>query len=367
MIRKYVLPLLAILGVVFAVWTVKKGAQAVPPAQPVAQPSVAPFAHNVAGAGIVEALSENIAIGAVVPGVVDGLYVQVGDDVKAGAPLFKVEDRDLQSELIKAEAALLAAKARLSKMQAFPRPEEIPPVQAKVTADEQSLADAKNQLELMQRVMKTDPRAVSMDDFDRRRFAVTVAEARLSQSKAELALLVAGSWKQDIDVSQADVATAQATIDALKVERDRRVVRAPINGRILQLKVRLGEYAQAGVLSQPLILMGNVDELCVRVDVDENDAWRINRAGGRAEATVRGNRDLKTSLKFVRIEPFVIPKKSLTGESTERVDTRVLQVIYSFPKDALPVYVGQQMDVFIESADGTAPAASTPVGTAPAK
>jgi HlyD family secretion protein len=84
------------------------------------------------------------------------------------------------------------------------------------------------------------------------------------------------------------------------------------------------------------------------VDIDENDAWRV-RQDAPAVATVRGNRDLKTNLRFVRIEPYVVPKKSLTGESTERVDTRVLQVLYSFDKGALPVYVGQQMDVFIEA------------------
>ena len=66
-----------------------------------------------------------------------------------------------------------------------------------------------------------------------------------------------------------------------------------------------------------------------------------------AVAFVRGNRDLKTDLKFLRVEPYVVPKRSLTGESTERVDTRVLQVLYSFNREALPVYVGQQMDVFV--------------------
>ena len=60
--------------------------------------------------------------------------------------------------------------------------------------------------------------------------------------------------------------------------------------------------------------------------------------------------DLKTPLTFVRFEPFVLPKKSLTGDSTERVDTRVLQVIYRVENDALRLFVGQQMDVFIEAA-----------------
>jgi hypothetical protein len=71
--------------------------------------------------------------------------------------------------------------------------------------------------------------------------------------------------------------------------------------------------------------------------------------GAKAIATVRGNADLRTPVTFVRFEPFVLPKKSLTGESTERVDTRVLQVIYRVENEALPLFVGQQMDVFIEA------------------
>jgi hypothetical protein len=86
----------------------------------------------------------------------------------------------------------------------------------------------------------------------------------------------------------------------------------------------------------------------VRVDIDENDAWRIAH-GAKARANARGNPDLAVSLTFERIEPLVVPKRSLTGDATERVDTRVLQVIFSFERGEKPLYVGQQMDVIIEA------------------
>jgi hypothetical protein len=125
-------------------------------------------------------------------------------------------------------------------------------------------------------------------------------------------------------------------------------VRAPIDGEVLQVKIHVGEYAPAGVTATPLILLGRLKPLNIRVDVDEHEAWRVNPSA-KAIATVRGNADLKTPVSFVRFEPFVLPKKSLTGDSTERVDTRVLQVIYRVENDALPLFVGQQMDVFIEA------------------
>ena len=94
------------------------------------------------------------------------------------------------------------------------------------------------------------------------------------------------------------------------------------------------------------MVLGNVEPLHVRVDIDEHEAWRV-RPEAPAVAFVRGNRDLQTPVQFVRFEPYVVPKKSLTGDSTERVDTRVLQVLYRFNRGDLPVYVGQQMDVCI--------------------
>ena len=121
-----------------------------------------------------------------------------------------------------------------------------------------------------------------------------------------------------------------------------------MSGQILQVNIRLGEFAQAGVLGTPLMVLGSVEPLHVRVDIDEHEAWRV-RPEAPAVAFVRGNRDLQTSVQFVRFEPYVVPKKSLTGDTTERVDTRVLQVLYRFNRGDLPVYVGQQMDVCIEA------------------
>ena len=310
MFTKYVLPMLAVSGLVFAVVVVRAGNRPVPTSQPVAQPAAAPFAAYIAGAGIVEARSENIAVGAPVSGVVTGVLVKVGDTVKAGQPLFKIDDRDLQAELMTRAAGVETARAAIAVAEA-------------------SLADARNQFAMYEQMHQSDARAVSRDEFDRRRFAVATAEARLQQARAELG-------------------GAQAAVDAVRTLIDRTTVRAPVDGEILQARIRPGEFASAGPAATPLLLLGDVTKLRVRVDVDENDAWRLNR-DARARAFLRGNSRLATDVTFVRVEPYVVPKRNLTGESTERVDTRVLQVLFEFDRSALPAYVGQQMDVFIEA------------------
>lgn len=311
MISKYlirILPFAAVAGLVLALFVVMQGSKPFPAAQPVTQPAPAPYASYIAGAGLVEASSENIAIGTGVGGTVTAVFVKVGDKVKQGDPLFQVRDKTLRAELAMQKAAVGTAKAKLSEAQSV-------------------LGDMKNQLALYESV--PDKRAIVQEELTRRRFSVDSANARMEQAKAEL------------DVAEAQVVMTEA-------ELDRHTIKAPTDGTLLQVKIRPGEYAMAGVPPTPLMVLGNVDTLHVRVDIDENDAWRLDK-GAPATAYVRGNRNLNTPIKFVRVEPYVVPKRSLTGESTERVDTRVLQALYSFEPGKLPVYVGQQMDVFIEA------------------
>jgi multidrug efflux pump subunit AcrA (membrane-fusion protein) len=355
MIRKYLLPILAIAGVIFAIRTVIKGRQQPAPAQAVSAPSLAPYVSYVAGAGIIEANTENIEIGTPVGNIISEVFVKVGDRVKKGDPLFRLRDSVTAADLEVKKAAVLAAKAKLEKLKSQPRPEDLPPAMARVAEAQSSLEDSKSQLALWESV--TDKRAVSRDELDRRRYAVRVLEAKRTTAQAELKLLQAGAWAPDIAIAEADVVSAQANVKEVEAEIERRTVPATVDGQVLQVKTRPGEYAQTGPLAVPLIVIGSVDPLVVRVDVDENDAWRIS-PDARATAFVRGNTELSTPLKFVRIEPYIVPKKSLTGESTERVDTRVLQVLYSFERGKLPVYVGQQMDVFIDAPPIGKPATS---------
>src|SRR5207302_1498343 len=116
-----------------------------------------------------------------------------------------------------------------------------------------------------------DPKSVSAEQLSQRRFAVKVAQARLDQARADLELLEAGSWSADIAVARAQLEQMKAQANMTRVEIERRTVRAPIAGRILQVNIRLGEFAQAGALSTPLMLMGSVRPLHARIDIDEND------------------------------------------------------------------------------------------------
>ena len=294
MSKFYLLPILAIVAVIFVIRTVIMGSMPPPIAAPVVQPAQAPYETFVAGSGIIEASSENISIASPLAGVIKEVFVKAGDKVSVNQPLFSLDDRAILAELLVNEAQVTKAKA--------------------------SLADAETQLSIYRGVK--DERAITRGEL----------------LKRESALLLA----------QAGVAQADATVMASRTTIDRMTIRSPLNGEVLQLRARVGEFAPAQIMITPLMVIGTVYPLGVRVDIDENDAWRVE-SGRPGLATLRGNTTLSFPLTFVRFEPYVVPKRSLTGESTERVDTRVLQVIYSFDRGTLPIYVGQLVDVFIES------------------
>jgi HlyD family secretion protein len=322
MIRKYVLPLLAMIGLAFAVTMVIRGNRAAPVAQSGVQAANAPFASYIFGPGIVEASTENIAIGTPVSGIVTAIYVKWGDKVKSGAPLFKVDTRDL-------EAQLLPANAKVNEVEA-----QLLPLTANVKEAQATLAKAEYRLKVGGGL---EPGvSISVEEMANRRFDVAIDSAIRDSAEAQVAQV------------KAQIATARAQVQQIIDEIKLRTIRTPVSGSILQMKIRLGEYAQSGVLSTPLMVLGNDTILHVRVDIDESDAWKF-RPGAPAVAYVRGNAGLKTALRYVRTDPEVVPQALLTGDATQRTDTRVLQVIYRFDRASLPTYVGQLMDVFIEA------------------
>lgn len=274
---------------------------------PPIEPPAKPYDTSVAASGIIEALSENVSVGVPEAGLVTQVHVKVWDSIHEGQPLFTLDDRESRAQLAVNQANVLVAEATLRKLQ--------------------------DQLKRFKGV--NDPRAISEDEVRTKENEVNVAHAQLEAARAQ-------------------VAQNQVCLERL-------TIRAPRTGTILQVNIRPGEYASATPKNAAMVL-GEVERLQVRADVDEQNAPRL-QAGQIATAYLKGDTTQPIELRFVRVEPYVVPKTSLTGGSTERVDTRVLQVIYSFekPKDR-PVYVGQQVDLFVKTDIPAVAAKTSPIG-----
>jgi len=297
---------IALAGIVFTAWILLGTNGKEPMPTPISEPPRSPYDQTVAASGIIEAVNENVRIAPPVAGLITKIFVAVGDKIKKQAPLFQLDDRDLRAQLVTREAA-------------------IPPLHAQMEEQQYRIGDLDTQWQRLKAVH--DQRAVSEDDLKRTWYALEMAKRTLQRLEATV--------KQ---------ATAQR--DEIAILLDRLTVRAPRDGTILQVNVRAGEYATLGS-NEPLLLLGDTEQLQVRADVDEVNAPLV-APHAPGVASLKSMAGTTIPLTFVRIEPYVIPKKSLTGDNTERVDTRVLQIIYRFDRPPFPVYAGQQVDVFIE-------------------
>jgi multidrug resistance efflux pump len=344
MSRSLTIPAISVVLLAIAGYHVVRHLQAQPPLSPPVAPPRAPFGDTIAGSAVVEPWTENVAIGTHVAGVVQEVCVQVGQDVKQGDPLLRIDERQLKAEVAVRVATLASAEAQLQKLEEQPRPEELPGSAAQVREAEARLQDEQERFARLAKLR--DQKLISDEDYTTRRQLLAIAREQLARSRAQDELLQAGAWQPDIDVARAAVDQARAQLQQSRTDLARLTVTAPRDSRILQVKVRAGEYI-AQPSSSELMILGAVDPLYVRVDIDEADIPRF-RPGSPARGYVRGDTRSLVELEFVRVEPYVVPKKSLTGSNTERVDTRVLQVLYAVRENDQNLYVGQQLDVFIK-------------------
>lgn len=346
MLIKFGIPLIAAIAVGFGIATLS---HLTPKEQLSAALNPPPLttlgANTISGLGEVQMAGEPIAIATPISGVVSKVHVIPGQTVSSGEPLFALDDRALRAELANRTATLATASAKLRKLKAGTRPEDLPPARARVaaaTATFKRNEDAWNRSKLL-----IEQRALSEEEHNARRYAYDQSHAELAQASAELAKLEAGTWCHDIEIAEHEVASAKSSVEQVQVDLDRLVVRAPVDGLVLHVDVRPGEFAESTRTENPLVQLGVDGPLRVRVQIDEEDASRFTE-NARAEGFLRGRDRISIDLRFVRIDPRIVPKQSLTGGTTERVDTRVLFVVYEVVGATPQIYPGQKLDVFME-------------------
>lgn len=264
--------------------------------------------ERVAGVGVVEPAGEAIALALPLGGVVSGLRVKPGDRVRAGDLLLTLDSREAEGELTLRQTAETSARRLLET----------------ATAEQRETAA----LLEMYRALQGSP-ALVPEELLRRQSALEQAQTKIAASQAA------------IDEASAAAALARTRLSRLSL-------RAPTDGLVLQVRARPGEWVQPGAAGTVPVTMARQAPLQVRVDIDEADVGRLVD-GADATVVARGQSAATVQARFVRAEPLLTPKRSLSNASDERVDTRVLQLLFELPPTATSLRVGQQVDVFIEA------------------
>lgn len=283
---------LAILGVLLAFFYIGTKSFKIKAKAPIAEAAEKPFSECISGTGIIESVGKNIDIAPYYSGRIAEVYVEEGSTVAPNTPLFKLND-------LEARASLESMKAEYESQNAL----------------------VKNIKQQFQRFENLENKsAISEQDY-------TSKALELEKANAELKRIAAKIKEQELNISHA-------------------LIKSPVRGEVLQVNVRPGEYISTIGTPAPIILAES-SNYQVRTDIDEINASLI-KPHQKAYAFLKGDTSKKFPLEFIRIEPFMVPKKDLTGNTAERNDIRVLQIIYQCKKPNFPIYIGQQLEIYIE-------------------
>lgn len=361
---KWISFVLAVVGLAVAVFTVATAVEPPKDLPPARSPSVNPFGRGFAALGFVESSTREVQIAAPESGLVLEVFAEVNDRVARGDPLLRLDARLQEAAVLRAQAALRTGESELERLRAQPRSEDLPPLRAVVARTAALVAEREEELARLQAAQGQS----AATEWESRRLKILADQARAAAvgAQAELDRINAGAWKQDVLVAESRVAQLKADLDASKILLDRMTVRAPRDGMILRRQVEPGEFADP---NRDLLILGDTSALNIRAQVDEDDLPLLTRravdksAPLAAVARTRGALPITLDLELLRVEPLARRKSDLSGSNAERIDTRVVDVVFrvkAADKPELGLVPGQAVDVFIDAPEPSGGGASEP-------
>lgn len=326
---------------------------------PVFNPVSDPYVGGIYAEGIVESVQtsgENINVYPEVPGTVKQILVGEGQQVRKGMPLILIDDSVQRATAEQQKSAADASRSLLEELKAEPRKENLDVAEAQVIAAKASLKNAEDQLNKQKAAYESDPRSVSRDALDTATNAAALAEANLGVAKKQRDLTKAGAWSYDIENQEKQYKALEKSYLASSALLGKYTLRAPTDGVVLSIGTVVGNYVspQGSYESYsqgmtPVMVLGTPQgDLAVRCYIDEILVPRLPAPSKmKAQMSIRGA-NAKFALDYVRIQPLVSPKIQLSDQRMERVDVRVLPIIFKVekPKD-VNLFPGELVDVYI--------------------
>jgi HlyD family secretion protein len=329
------------------------------PQPPVFNPAPNPYARGIYANGIIESYQsngENINIYPEVAGIITQILISEGEVIHQGTPLLMMDDSVQRATVEQQKSQAEAALALLEEFKAQPRKENLEVANAQVELASASLKSSQDQLAKQKRSYELDSKSVSKDTLDNARNAVNVAKANLDVFQKQYELTKAGAWIYDIQNQEKQYSALLKAFMASDALLAKYTLKAPVDGVVLSIKAAVGSYiSPQGVYGtytdrfNPILVMGNSQtHLEVRCYIDEILIHRLPQPSQiKAQMFIRGT-NINIPLEYVRVQPYVSPKIELSDQRTERVDVRVLPIIFRFEKPQdLSLYPGQLVDVYI--------------------
>lgn len=222
---------------------------------------------------------DRVEISSKILGRVADVLVERGDHVRRGDILVRIEDHEFQAQVDLAAAQVASARARLEELEAGSRPQEIAAADATLASSEAELLRAEADLKRLERL--ADEGVISTQELDRARADYGVALARRNEAREQAQLVKIGPRAEAIQAARAALQQAEANLAYAKTQLDFTVVRAPIDGTVMDEPAKKGELVtnsnfggERGAKSA-VASLADLTDLQVELDVNENDLPKV--------------------------------------------------------------------------------------------
>lgn len=296
-----------------------------------------PEGEWLGGLGIVEPARPAVRLSLTVSGRIARILVEEGERVEAGQTLLQLASATQQAALETAEAEVTVARSELRRARRGLRREDLEAITGDMEAARARAALSRGVLTRLEAASAAG--GVTTDEIERAR---RQAEADASSVQSAEARVEAGRRGSpvDVQVAHAKLLAAIARRDEAQATLAERTLTAPLSGEILQVRFREGEYIEPG-RDEAVVVMGDTSSLRARIDVDERDIARLE-IGARAMVTVDALPGRRFPGRVVEVGRLMGRKNVRTDEPTERLDTKILEVVVDLGQQRALI-VGQRV------------------------
>jgi len=221
-----------------------------------------------------------IQVSSKVVGKVAWVGVEKGDRVKEGQVLVRLEDNEYQAQLGQARAYLDVSKARLKELESGSRPQEIDAARAAVEEAQANFQNATVNLKRVEDLARQN--IASQQQLDNARTQSDVTKAQLESARKRYDLVKIGPRVEQIEYARAQVAQAQAAVDYAQTMLDSTLIRAPVNGTVLERLIEKGEmvstmnFGGPGGVKASVASLADLSDLQVELDINQNDFPKVS-------------------------------------------------------------------------------------------
>lgn len=291
--------------------------------------------HVLRVSGNIEA--QEVNIGFKISGKITSLTVQEGDWVEKGAIVGRLDDKDFRHRLELAQASLQTAEARLQKLLAGSRPEEIREAEASLHQAEFDMLNRKNQYERMKALFERG--VIPRETLDNVETGYKMAQAQLRRAEEHYKLVKEGPRKEEIEEARAQVEQAKASLRLSESQLNDTLLFSPISGMVLVKSAEVGEVVNPGTT---VVTLADIRNVWLKAYIPETELSRVKWGQEVIVTTdLRPQKEYKGKISFISSQAEFTPKQIQTEK--ERV-TLVYRIKIDIPNPEKELKPGMPAD-----------------------